>query len=297
MEILEYHADHLPEVAALYNRGTHGVPHCYPVSDEDVGVALQGGDRPAAAEQVWVARRPGAVVGFAHALCGVDDGRADRPPQNVLRFLCYERGRRAAGQALIEAAEAWSRAQGPGALWAFRAADRYWFHHFKNACLSDRLDHVGALLYLNGYRRAAGEIIMDWPDYPEREPVPVDLELAIEVRPHEQSRGDRAATAVRALVGGERVGACWCRSAGEYSRDPDALRWTFVDWLGVDERFRGLGLGKHLLQRGLNEMRRAGYRHACISTAWDNHRAFVLYTHFGFRVVDWTYGLRKELDG
>lgn len=24
------------------------------------------------------------------------------------------------------------------------------------------------------------------------------------------------------------------------------------------------------------------------------YRAFVLYTHFGFHAVDWTYGLRKE---
>lgn len=56
-------------------------------------------------------------------------------------------------------------------------------------------------------------------------------------------------------------------------------------------------MGKHLLQRGLNEMRLIGYRDACITTAWDNSRALVLYTHFGFQVVDWTYGLRKELGG
>ena len=138
---------------------------------------------------------------------------------------------------------------------------------------------------------------MDWPDYPEREPVDVDLDFAIQVRSEPQSRGDRQATLIQALVEGEGAGQCILRSGGEYSRDPGALKWAFIDWLGVRDEYQGIGLGKHLLQRGLNEMRLIGYRHACITTAWDNYRAFVLYTHFGFQVVDWTYGLRKELDG
>ena len=61
------------------------------------------------------------------------------------------------------------------------------------------------------------------------------------------------------------MGQCVVRSGGEYSRDPDALHWAFIDWLGVRDEHQGIGLGKHLLQRGLNEMRLIGYRHACIS--------------------------------
>ena len=42
-------------------------------------------------------------------------------------------------------------------------------------------------------------------------------------------------------------------------------------------------------------VREAGYRHAAISTAWDNYRAFLFYTNYGFRVADWTYELGRDL--
>jgi hypothetical protein len=38
------------------------------------------------------------------------------------------------------------------------------------------------------------------------------------------------------------------------------------------------------------ELRRAGYRHAAISTALDNYRAALFYSNLGYQVVDWTYG-------
>jgi len=62
----------------------------------------------------------------------------------------------------------------------------------------------------------------------------------------------------------------------------------------VDE-LQSRGLGRHLLQRSLKEMHGAGFRHAAISTALGNHRAFLFYTNYGYRVVDWTYGLGREL--
>lgn len=42
-------------------------------------------------------------------------------------------------------------------------------------------------------------------------------------------------------------------------------------------------------------MRRAGCRHALISTDWNNYRAYLFYTNFGFRFLDRTFGFRKEL--
>ena len=107
--------------------------------------------------------------------------------------------------------------------------------------------------------------------------------------------GQRPTVLIQATHAGQGIGQCLVRSAGEYSRASAVQDWAFVDWLGVREPHQGIGLGKHLLQRGLNEMRGVGYRHASISTAWDNYRAYVLYTHFGFRVVDWTYGYRQEI--
>ncbi len=40
----------------------------------------------------------------------------------------------------------------------------------------------------------------------------------------------------------------------------------------------------------MRSAREMGYRHAAISTAIENHRAFVFYSNVGFHVTDMTYG-------
>ncbi|UCC67907.1 MAG: GNAT family N-acetyltransferase, partial [Armatimonadota bacterium] len=84
-------------------------------------------------------------------------------------------------------------------------------------------------------------------------------------------------------------------SAAEWHDAAEAHDWIFTDWLGVEEEMQGKGLGRHLLQRALQEARRLGYRHASISTSWDNHRAFLFYSNYGYRVADWTYEFARDL--
>jgi len=43
-------------------------------------------------------------------------------------------------------------------------------------------------------------------------------------------------------------------------------------------------------------MRQSGYRHVVVSTAANNHVAFVFYSNLGFEVSDWTFGLSKILN-
>ena len=64
-------------------------------------------------------------------------------------------------------------------------------------------------------------------------------------------------------------------------------------WLGVNDEFQGRGLGRYLLQYALHEMHKIGYRHAVISTDWENYRAFLFYSNCGYRVSDWTYAYSK----
>ena len=80
-----------------------------------------------------------------------------------------------------------------------------------------------------------------------------------------------------------------------FSSHPDAQDWLHTVWLGIEEDFQGQGLGRYLLQYALQEMKEVGYKHAAISTAWDNHRAFLFYSNCGYRTVDWTYGFVKNL--
>jgi len=298
MNILKYRPAMAREVAAAYNRGVRDVPHCYPVSVRDFASAL----RPAVdgtrgkhrhSEAVFVAAEDDAIIGFIHvAIAPVR--RGDKLEQGIIRFFWYEPGRRAAGQELLEAAEEHVRRCGKRTVAAFPQHHIYQFYHLGAAYLSDRLSQVAALLGHNGYTRCAGEVFLDWPNFDAVKPVPANVRAKIVVsRP--KGRGVRPGVVVRALQGKREVGVCNCASMGEFSRSRHAQDWIETEWLAVAEKLQGRGLGRYLLQRALWEARRLGYRHAAISTSWQNYRAALFYSNMGYQFVDWTYGLERKL--
>jgi GNAT superfamily N-acetyltransferase len=285
------------EVAALYNRLVEGVPHCYPVGEREFSAALELAARPVPPQRLhsqsaFVAREGGNLVGFSHAAVGPLE---QWPERGSIRFLGYERGHRRAGQALLEAAEAYLSDQGMERFDAFEREDRYRFYHVLYGYLSEHLEHVHALLRFNGYTVRHGEVVLDWPDYKPPVPVPpgIEVKTVLEWRP---GRGRLPGLKVGALVNGEEIGQCVCVSCGEMSDADAAQDWLFVDGLFIDEPYQGRGLGRYLLQRAMLEMHGTGYRHASISTEWTNHRALLFYSNFGFRRVDWTHLLARGPD-
>jgi GNAT superfamily N-acetyltransferase len=149
-------------------------------------------------------------------------------------------------------------------------------------------------LRLNKYRQAAGEVFLQRIDFDPPEPIPIDLDVQISVQ-WEESRTRRPNVRVRAHLGDTPVAECFAHSIADYTNDETAKDWFCVALLGVEESLRGKSLGRHLLERTMLEIHRAGYRHAVISTAANNHLAFVFYCNLGFEVSDWTFGLRKIL--
>jgi len=294
-----YEAGMAAGLADAYNRVVRGVPHCHPVSEEAFAEAVaatvgEGGDRGRLhSEAAFVAKEDGAIWGFIH-LAVERPKEPEQPEQGCIPFLWYERGRRQAGQALLDAAHEYFAQRALPSATAFFQDYRYPFYHLDHAYLSDRLDHVMALLCLNGYRKYCGEVYLDWPAFEPPEPAPTEVAHEIEVR-HEPSGARLADVAVIARQDGERIGICCCNSCGHFSSADAAQDWFLVDWLHVDEKWRGRGLGKHVLQRALAECHAIGYRNAAISTNWENWRAFVFYSNIGFRVFDWTYGFAREL--
>ena len=300
MEVLDYKSEMLGDVTGLYNRSVADVPNCWPVEDADLAAAIaavSGGESdggPSVEDQALsVAALGGNVVGFAHT--GVDRAGPDEAPRGAICFLCYERGCREAGQKLLAAAESAFAARSLTEVCAFNSSYRYRFYCFPYACLSDHLDHVSALLQFNRYRLTGGEVFLNWLDYEAAELPQVDLDFDLTVAwPRE--RGLRPGCQVKALRDGETIGECEIVCGGDYSRHPDAQDFGFVNWLGVEEPYQHRGLGKLLLFRARNEMLAAGYRHAAISTARHNYRAFLFYSNHGYRLVDWTYQLSMSLD-
>lgn len=292
MEIVQYTPDLQCALTEFYNSQTVNVPHCYPVNEEEFAPVMCGVTGEADikeggldSETAFIAIINGIVVAFIHVGIGqIGDNR--ELSVGVIRFLGYERGARSAGQAVLEKAEAYLKAYDVAQNFAFSADCRYRFYHFENACLSDGLDHVQALLGLNGYRRCSGEVFLAWEDYsvtptPSRLPVTFSIDL-------KQGRGQFPNCVVYVRLDGEEIGECESVSGGEFSNHPDAQDWLHTVGLDIKDAFQGKGLGRYLLQYALQEMYKIGYCHAAISTHWENYRAFLFYSNRGYRVVDWT---------
>ena len=300
MEIVQCTPDLQTSVTQFYNRLTADVPHCYAVKEAEFSTAIRGVTTGKAdkkeggldSETAFVAMVSGAVQAFIHVGIGqIGDNREE--DIGVIRFMGYDRGARHAGQTVLEKAEAYLKTFNVFKIFAFSQDCRYRFYHFEHAYLSDALDQVQALLGYNGYRRSEGEVFLDWENYTVT-PVPSSLPVTLSVD-WKQGRGQFPNCTVRAFQDDKEVGECWSVSGGEFSSHPDAQNWLHTTWLGIEDEFQGQGLGRYLLQYELQEMHKVGYRHAAISTAWDNHRAFLFYSNCGYRTVDWTYEFTKNL--
>ncbi|MDE0042138.1 MAG: GNAT family N-acetyltransferase [Candidatus Poribacteria bacterium] len=299
MEILPYTPDMVSSVTAFYNRLTTDVPHCYPVDEKEFAHAMRGvtdkvkDSKILDSEAAFVTMKRGSVLGFAHVGIGqIGDYR--EVEVGIIRFLGYERGARHAGQAVLEEAEAYLQACNLAQIFAFSADCVYPFYHLEYACLSDVLDHVHALFGFNGYRRHMSEVFLNWTDFsvtltPSKEPITLTVNW-------EQKEGEeRPNCDVFAHLDGKQVGVCESVSGGRFSRHADAQDWLVTIWLDVYGAFQGQGIGRHLLQRSLQEMHNVGYRHAAVSTNGENYRALLFYGNCGYRVADWTYEYHKKL--
>ncbi len=294
MEIVPFEPRMAAEVARCYNELIEPLPDCYPVAaDQFASVAGLAHGR-VQHEEMLVARARDEVLGFVHVGIALPATSEDEPKgePGVIRFLSYRPGARSVGQALLEWAEAWAMERGRVAMQAWDANYRYRFYHFGYAHLSERIGHVRALFGMNGYRELGGELYLTWRDFvPPRLPHPEpEIELSLSWR--EGPIGPRLEA--RLHRGGKEVGACNL-DRGQHSPGPAAAEWCYCDWLWVKEELQGKRLGLYLLCAALAEAKRAGCKHASISTGGNNYRAQLMYTNMGYRVTDYTVCFTKGL--
>ena len=209
--------------------------------------------------------------------CGIDPAHAGTgrqslgrpavqfPRRGMIRWLWVAAGRRRAGEALISAAEAHLTqhmdAGGTEDILAFDDAHTYRFYHIGHAYLSDRANHIHALLESRGYRRYESELFYAWRDFTvDRKDVDdakskcrvetVDghggrpIEISFEAVPGQGQRqngilrllraaGDSGVDGCREQAPEELLGICECVSAGERSSHSDSQDWFLISWLGV----------------------------------------------------------------
>lgn len=299
MEIRPFQSNMIGPLVNVYNKAVESIPHCYRAIRQDfqrtLAPVISGEESETRRDEaVFVAVRERRVAGFVHAAVGPPKPGKD-PEEGLIRFLWYRPGDRAAGAALLQAAEDHCTSLGTRAVNVFPQKHRYEFYMLESAYMSDRLGHIISLLGINGYKRSEGEVYLDWPDFSISEPGPLPRGLPFEVE-HTSGHGRLPGVVVRVVPQGRVIGICKNMSVGEFSRHRLAQDWIFTAWINVDADYQGLGLGRWMLQRSLWEAQQIGYRHAAISTAWDNYRAMMFYTNFGYQVVDWTHGYRCELE-
>jgi len=301
MKICNYTPEWAEEAAKAYSRLIPKVPYCYPVTSEtfdlEVSKRLPDGidDAPLEWQTERVVIEASRVLGFIQLGAKPENANEQQTErEGMIRFFWYEPGRRTAGQALLNAGEEILRDHGIRRVQAFHQNYTYRFYQLEYSYLSTHLGHIDALLRLNTYRRTAGEVFLQQIDFDPPEPIEIDLDVRIAVQ-REEGSNPRQNVRVMAYLGDTRVAECFAHGIADYTDDETAKDWFIVAWLGVDESLRGKSLGKLLLERTMSEMHRAGYRHAVISSAANNHLAFLFYCNQGFEVADWTFGWSKIL--
>jgi ribosomal protein S18 acetylase RimI-like enzyme len=300
MEIVRFEKVMAAGVARCYSEVVAPAPYCAPVGGEWFADLKRLARQPLAEDEILVARDGGeGVAGFAHvgvAAPATEEWHVKGEP-GVIRFLAYRPGQRPIGKALLEEAEEWLQQRECSDVIAGHCNFMYPFYHLPFGHVSELMGHVPPLFGMAGYSVEESEVFFAWEDFevPEAPKPEMDVEVVVEWRDQVESFGE--GVAVLPKRGGKNVGECKIVRLGSDERRPALRDWCFCTSLDVEESLQGRGLGKHLLARGLGEMRKAGPRHAMISTDWNNHRAYLFYTNFGYRFLDRTFSFRKKLGG
>ena len=298
MEIVTFEKEMAAGVARCYNELVQPMPYPRPVAREAFADFSHAQLQDCTEEEILVVRQAGEVAGFAHV--GVS-----APPTHkwhiegepgVIRFLSYRRGERPVGAALLQAAEQWVRERERTAIVAEYGGYMYPFYPFPLGNISERISHVPPLFGMAGYEVPECEVFFEWWGFepPEVSAPEVEVEFVCK---QAQTEASGFKVSVAAMQGEKQVGEFSMVSLREDRWRPQFTDWCTAGLLRVADRLQGRGIGKCLMARGLAEMRKAGARHAMISTDWNNYRAYLFYTNFGFEFLDRTFGFRKELGG
>ncbi len=282
---------------AAVQRALAGVPHCYPVSEDELAQALEGPQSCKAADRlgndrIWLAGSPAEPLGMLHL--ATERPESGGQPRGAIRFFWFAPGCEAAGAELLARAEASLREQGVSRLIAWHYDHTYPFYHAEHAYLTQQHGHTHTLLQAQGYQEYGSEVVLDWPHYDPTPPPSILLPIKLTYE-WERGRAARRGLVLLARTEKDEAGVCVCISLGEFSRAPEAQNWLYTRWLGVAEEWRRRGLGRYLMRQALHTLHGEGYRHAAICALGDNEPALALYTGLGYQVVDWTRAYEKTL--
>ncbi len=284
-----------PDLARCYNETISTVPDTVPRPEAYFAdpVAQPSLHYSLGEQELVVAEESGQIVGFVHVAVA-PPSKEDWHPQGepaAIRCLLYQPGYRTAGAALLEWAEQWAWAHGKQEIIAWHSLYGYPYQS-PWTYLSERLGHVRSLLGMAGYTAMDILIYLSWHDFTLLQLPRSELEFEVHMSQTDGVLSPRLNIEARGPQ--DHYGACGMER-GHASPRSDANDWCYCAGLFINEKVQGRRLGLYLLALGLQEMRRQGCRHSCISVNRNNYRAELLYTNVGYRHRDLSTAWRKEL--
>ena len=295
MRVVPYSSDMAEAVTTHYNEQTTGVPFCFTVTAQEMDDALH--TRPPYETRKTLADPSILVVTEGDKVLGLtragwepadDERRKPRPPSDSSSTseATARPVRLCSTQHMSHSGRPAQTASGP-----FHQDQQFAIYHAKYSFCSDGLDHVQALLQMNGYRKCDGEVYPVWRNAvaPELRPIRDGVTFELE---WVDGRSELPGLNMRAMLDGEEIGRCMHCCLGDHTRWPEADVTAFCHRLDVYDNIRAAASVSTCCTEPSGSFLKRGYVHMAISTAWDNYRAFLFYSNCGYRAVDWTYGFR-----
>jgi ribosomal protein S18 acetylase RimI-like enzyme len=284
IQIVQPQPAHSSALHEIYLSATSAAPHCRFAPDVVRFGACLLGPRTVPA-QIFVAEEHGAPQGFA--ALGRVKNETDDTEYDAITALFFTRA--AVGQALLAACEAQASS---GDVLAFPASHGQCPITGYNGGwdgLPDRIPAVAQLLARNGYAPYYRELNLSC-DFARAAPEPGAVPPSIDL--HETGDKHGQYFLLRARAGEREVGEChYIRLA--HVLGPIAARTGYIWWLHIEPDSRRRGIGRALMVKALDHLRRLGCDACWLTTRADNWAAQPLYLALGFEVLDCSASYRK----
>jgi ribosomal protein S18 acetylase RimI-like enzyme len=277
-------------VLDLYHSATADVPHGFAASLPEMVAWLDARSRRLDIEEVRVALRAGDVVGLIRYGRGGPEARPEtwftvEPGDGVVATLLVAPGDAQAAEALLVDGEAALKAAGCSRIWAFEDELGPPFYNGGFGQISATMTTPLAVLAHRGWSAHAGELHLTLDRLEQPRPGRAPHAMRVSTRRLETNEW-----AIEVFFSdGAFAGQCVWAPMSLRSRHADARRVGYVWWLGIEERFRGCGLGRHLIACAFRHMRDNGISSVRLTTGAANYVAQSLYLSLGFRIVDHSF--------
>ncbi|HOS91899.1 MAG TPA: GNAT family N-acetyltransferase [Armatimonadota bacterium] len=288
----------------LYSRLAARIPNHPKVSLEQFATELKGfgtgrmEQRTAGApRRAFVAVRTGLPVAFASTAVCTEGFWELATGQGVLRFVFAPPGEQEACVELIRRATARIRADGGERPMACVYGSGPGFHNWACAMVPSAWPWIGHWLCMAGYAPAGSEIRMR--RVLEKRPRPIALPKGSELRVATAPESDRVAEEFQhhrhLWIDGQEAAQCHNFYEERFVRGR-GKRMSYTEWLGVNEAFRGRGLGRAMLRNAVCRAYDEGCRVVTLTTDGCNFHAQALYVSEGYAQTDtmWRFGWGEE---